>query len=292
MKPFLQRYFFPALLLTVLGEVLLFYFFEFEPQESIAGVGFTALFACTAMEYVIPKNLDWHYFTHASGMRWWMFGREFASMLFSNALTDPLRGMLCVWIAALISAYVGSHPMESVPALAQLVLLFTGIDFMRYWVHRAQHRFLPLWRFHSTHHMMNGFTALKQYWTHPIDDLMFYAPEIVLVLILGIDIKLATVFWSLDVAVQICNHSNLDIESGWCGKVLMHPRHHVRHHALESGARDSVNFAEVLTLWDRVFGTFQAGPIPADFKLGIFPVKPRSGWHQMLAPLTRRTSEL
>jgi sterol desaturase/sphingolipid hydroxylase (fatty acid hydroxylase superfamily) len=292
MKPLLQRYFFPALVFTTLGEIALFRFFEFGPQHIIAGVVLTSLLACTAMEYVIPENRAWNYFTHASGMRWWMFGRELASMVFSSAFTAPLRSMLCAWIVLSISAHRGSPSLASVPALAQLVLLFIGIDFIRYWVHRAQHSFRPLWRFHSTHHMMNGFAALRSYWIHPVDDLMFYAPEVSLVLILGIDSELAAVFWSVDAALQICNHSNLDIQPGWLGKVLMHPRHHVRHHAIDSGARDSVNFGEVLTLWDRVFGTFRTGPVPADFTLGILPVKARSGWHQMLAPLTRRASEL
>jgi sterol desaturase/sphingolipid hydroxylase (fatty acid hydroxylase superfamily) len=204
--------------------------------------------------------------------------------------------VLSAWIVAgivvWIGAYRGSHSMESVPAWAQLVLLFIGIEFIRYWVHRAQHSFAPLWRFHSTHHMMDGFTALKTHWIHPVDDLMFYLPEVTLVLILGIDIRVAAVFLCVDSAVQTCNHSNLDIQPGWLGKVLMHPRHHIRHHAIESGARDGVNFGEVLTLWDRVFGTFRTGPVPADFRLGISPVKARSGWHQMLAPLTRRASEL
>jgi hypothetical protein len=91
MKTLLRRYFFPALVFTALGEIVLFRFFEFGPQHIIAGVASTSLFACTAMEYVIPENRAWNYFTHASGMRWWMFGRELASMVFSNAFTAPLR---------------------------------------------------------------------------------------------------------------------------------------------------------------------------------------------------------
>ena len=38
------------------------------------------------------------------------------------------------------------------PIAAQVVLMIAAADFPRYWLHRAFHRFLPMWRLHAVHH--------------------------------------------------------------------------------------------------------------------------------------------
>ena len=75
-------------------------------------------------------------------------------------------------------------------ALAALV----AYDFLDYWVHRAQHRFAFLWRFHAVHHSVEDLDSLNSY-THPVDLLGASAALIVVSLWIGFTFE--TMLWFL-----------------------------------------------------------------------------------------------
>jgi sterol desaturase/sphingolipid hydroxylase (fatty acid hydroxylase superfamily) len=67
-------------------------------------------------------------------------------------------------------------------------------------------------------------------------------------------------------------HTNTDTSLGWLSSVLAHTDGHRWHHdiALESGR--NVNYANVLSLWDHLWGSFYA-PRDFDGEYGIRPFR-------------------
>lgn len=138
-------------------------------------------------------------------------------------------------------------------AIALAVLL--AYDFINYWIHRAQHRFAFLWRFHAVHHSVEDMDSLNSY-THPVDVLAQYA--VVTVVGLGIGFTFETMLWFL--AFQTIHdrllHTRAPINFGVLGAVLVDNRTHFLHHT-RTEARSGKNFASTFTIFDRLFGTYQ-----------------------------------
>jgi sterol desaturase/sphingolipid hydroxylase (fatty acid hydroxylase superfamily) len=142
---------------------------------------------------------------------------------------------------------------------AHAIAAFLSLDAMLWLWHVANHRLSFLWRFHAAHHLdgdLDVSTALR-----------FHAGELALstfvravqVRLLRIDAR--TLFaWELAVLLSIqFHHSNLRLAPKLeraLSFVIATPRLHGLHHSVESAERNS-NFANLLTLWDRLFGTFR-----------------------------------
>ena len=41
---------------------------------------------------------------------------------------------------------------HDLPPVVQFLIMLIVADFLRYWLHRASHRYYVLWRFHAVHH--------------------------------------------------------------------------------------------------------------------------------------------
>ncbi|MDP6935052.1 MAG: sterol desaturase family protein, partial [Myxococcota bacterium] len=63
---------------------------------------------------------------------------------------------------------------------AQFVFSFLLLDFVRYWVHRADHRISWLWMFHRVHHSSERLDATAGLRMHAVDFLQLSAIPIVL----------------------------------------------------------------------------------------------------------------
>jgi sterol desaturase/sphingolipid hydroxylase (fatty acid hydroxylase superfamily) len=87
--------------------------------------------------------------------------------------------------------------------------------------------------------------------------------------------------------VAVTNHSNLAPRLRWLEPVFVTPRLHRLHHVPESSER---NLGVVLTLWDRLRGSFLAADTPTATALGVpgeVGAYPQSWPRQQLEPLRR-----
>src|SRR5437879_4170661 len=88
-------------------------------------------------------------------------------------------------------------------------------DFFYYWLHRAQHRFAWLWRFHRIHHSITDLNATNSY-HHVAEDLFqFVAITIPMSFLLGVEA--GPVPWIAIVVVQTHSyfiHSNTRVNIG------------------------------------------------------------------------------
>ena len=136
-----------------------------------------------------------------------------------------------------------------------LIIAFILQDFLYYWFHRGSHHIRWLWASHVAHHssrLMNFSTAFRQSLTYPLSGMwVFWLPMI----ILGYDPTLVFAVVALNLAFQFFVHTQAIGRLGWLEYVFNTPSHHRVHHACNDVYIDR-NFAGVLIIWDKLFGTF------------------------------------
>lgn len=136
-----------------------------------------------------------------------------------------------------------------------LLLAFVLQDFLYYWFHRGSHHIRWLWASHVAHHssrLMNFSTAFRQSLTYPVSGMwLFWLPMI----LIGFEPELVFAVVALNLAFQFFVHTQLIGNLGVLEYVFNTPSHHRVHHACNDIYIDR-NFAGVLIIWDKLFGTF------------------------------------
>jgi len=156
------------------------------------------------------------------------------------------------------------------PALTTVtaVLLFDG---WLYLLHRANHKFGFLWRFHRVHHSdpeMDATTATR---FHTGEVLISAALRLALIPLLGITLWQLLLYESLMAPVILFHHSNVHFPEKvdrWLRALVVSPAIHRVHHSRAQVETDS-NFSIIFSFWDRIGGTFRLRKDgrPVDFGL-------------------------
>lgn len=136
-----------------------------------------------------------------------------------------------------------------------VLLLFLGQDFLYYWFHRASHRIRWLWASHVVHHSserLNLSTAFRQSLTYPISGMwVFWLP----LALAGFHPSHIVLIVGVNLGFQFFVHTEAVRRLGWLEQVFNTPSHHRVHHARNDAYLDR-NYAGVLIIWDKLFGTF------------------------------------
>lgn len=135
------------------------------------------------------------------------------------------------------------------------ILCIVLIDFLYYWEHRIEHRVRVLWSYHSIHHsspIYNYTTALRVSFIDSFITWVFYLPAILIgfhpyVVLLAVLFMLTYQFWL---------HTEIIGKLGWYEKIFMTPSQHRVHHGSDTIYLDK-NYGAILSIWDRMFGTYQ-----------------------------------
>jgi sterol desaturase/sphingolipid hydroxylase (fatty acid hydroxylase superfamily) len=286
MKSLLRQHLFAVTVVATVVAVLIFWHagMDAELWGAYTYLGGAALLF--AAEQWIPRDASWNY---AGQGRRFKYKNAAVDLMFLFGV-DPwsvaLRLAVAAWIVGHVGKIISLPQISSLPIVAQIVLLTLAADGLRYGIHRMQHRISWLWRFHALHHMPVNLVAISASRTHPLDDLVTYVPETILFLLLGFNAGVVSGFYCVVWVIALISHANVDIAADdWISRLLMHPRYHVVHHTLQSGSQPTFNFAEITTLWDRVFGTFNNDPLAKDFKVGVTSEEPRSLGRELLGSL-------
>ena len=130
---------------------------------------------------------------------------------------------------------------------------FVAVDFAYYWFHRFHHEVRVLWASHVPHHSSERYnlsTALRQSWT-PFTGLPFYLP----LAFFFSPAQVATAY-GINLLYQFWIHTELIDRLGPLEWVFNTPSHHRVHHGANVQYLDR-NYAGVLIVWDRWFGSFE-----------------------------------
>jgi sterol desaturase/sphingolipid hydroxylase (fatty acid hydroxylase superfamily) len=179
----------------------------------------------------------------------------------SNGSAQAGRAMIVLLLArvGVVGPPVGILWPTSWPLPLQLFLALVLVEPCGYFLHRAQHRFGLLWRFHAIHH-----TAPRLYWlnsmrNHPLDSLP-YALILLPLTLLGAPERLITIF-STTFAVQLLlQHANIDFRLGRFMGIIHLAETHKWHHSQRLDEADC-NFGNASLVCDLLFGTRRL-PVP------------------------------
>ena len=162
---------------------------------------------------------------------------------------------------------------------AAAVALLLGVDLGYYWFHRISHeRNLP-WAGHVVHHSSEEYNltvALRQGATQSLFSWVFYLP----LALLGFPPLWFLAVSAFDTLYQFWIHTRVIDRLGPLEWVLNTPSHHRVHHARNAQYLDK-NYAGVLIVWDRWFGTFEPEVEPPVYGL----TKPLDSWNPVWANL-------
>jgi len=148
---------------------------------------------------------------------------------------------------------------------------FLVIDFFMWLQHWVQHRVGLLWRSHRVHHTdldLDFSTALR---FHPFEALFAIGVRALMVALFGVSIFGALFYEiALDVSSTLV-HSNLRVPpraDAVLRRIFVTPEVHRVHHV--SGPSMERNYATILSVWDRLFHTYQApSPPGTSLELGL-----------------------
>lgn len=150
--------------------------------------------------------------------------------------------------------------LRSLPWTAIMVAALLAESLSNYWVHRIFHRTPLLWRFHRVHHSDEAVDLSTSFRNHPVELLVALPVSAMLILILGTPPSAVVTTQILFASAAVWQHADISLPPrvdrilGW---VIFTPRLHRLHHNPERATHDS-NYGELLTVWDRLFGTFNA----------------------------------
>ncbi|AQS39418.1 sterol desaturase [Shewanella psychrophila] len=165
---------------------------------------------------------------------------------------DILTGLL---IAKLYLIFFGWRLFDIEMNAINFVLLMIAQDFCYYWFHRASHRVRWMWAAHVAHHSsenMNFSTAFRQSLMYPLAGMwVFWLPLVVV----GFDPNWVVFVVLLNLGLQFFVHTQAVKTLGPFEWIFNTPSHHRVHHGRNPQYIDK-NYAGVLIIWDRMFGTY------------------------------------
>jgi len=138
-----------------------------------------------------------------------------------------------------------------------IVVVCFILDDLRYYVfHRLAHRCRWVWASHVNHHSSQHYnlsTALRQTWTGTLTFTMVLRLPLVL---LGFHPAMILFCGAVNLIYQFWIHTEaIRRFPAWFEAIFNTPSHHRVHHGRNPRYLDA-NYAGVLIIWDRMFGTF------------------------------------
>jgi len=199
--------------------------------------------------------------------------------LFQNVLFQVVLVILNIFFVTfqvfsiewLNSNHSGFLYLVELPFWAKLFISVALYDITAYWIHRATHKIPLLWRFHRVHHSDTTMDSSTVFRFHPIEIiLVFGVGNIVTAALFGTDVISMALYYFILYIFFFFEHANLNYPrwlNSTLGLIFVMPDHHRVHHQQDQFYTDS-NYADILILWDRLFGTFKMMPL-AKMKYGL-----------------------
>jgi exosortase len=144
------------------------------------------------------------------------------------------------------------------PMAVQIVVTFLVLDLWHYWEHRLYHRFSLLWRIHLVHHSDTQIDVTTTERHHPLEFALGTSIILLLIFVLGFPAAGVGIYLLSATVVALYSHANLHpplaLDRFMRRLIVTAPLHAVHHSDLK--AQTNSNFALVLPIWDRLFGTY------------------------------------
>ncbi|MFL5340567.1 MAG: sterol desaturase family protein [Gemmataceae bacterium] len=178
---------------------------------------------------------------------------------------------------------------------ARLVASLILLDGWTYLWHRANHAVPLLWRFHRMHHSDPRMDVTTATQFHLGEHVGSAALRVALIPLAGFGVWHLVCYDTAVIVVTMLHHANVslgqfDRRLRW---LIVTPDMHKVHHSTWRPETDS-NFATVLSVWDRVAGTFQLRPNVKTLEFGLPDFahpKWQTVWGMFCTPVVSRLPE-
>ncbi len=219
---------------------------------------FLPILLILALEYLVPRRKDWllNWRDIAEDLFWVLATYLIWVPLFDEHYSTPIS----VAFASLRDAsnFPFQLEAESMAGLIGMALIgIIAIEFIGYWAHRLQHRFMFLWRIHATHHHITKMSVGRTDRTHPLEFLGLNLGSAIALAYLGASEGVVAVIVVFRTVSAHVNHANLPLVSGLFGWVFNTAEWHQLHHSCDYD-ESNTNYGCVVILWDRIFRTFSS----------------------------------
>jgi sterol desaturase/sphingolipid hydroxylase (fatty acid hydroxylase superfamily) len=172
----------------------------------------------------------------------------------SNWALASIAAVVAVWLRP-----AGWLARLSWPLWLQVVVGIVVLDFsVGYLSHRTMHMWPPMWRFHQVHHSDEFVDVTTTYRTHPVETVWRFLFAIIPVWMLGLPAQAVVLQRLLQATNGVIEHANIRL---WppldraLSLVWVTPNVHKIHHSRQVAETNS-NYANLLTLYDRLLGTY------------------------------------
>jgi len=199
------------------------------------------------------------------GLLEWRWGARripWRTVLIADLLSLIFYVLVVSWVANYLNHWVdvrGPWPVSirEWPFAARLLLYLVVADFGAYWMHRLVHVGV-LWRVHRWHHSPKHLYWLAGNRGSILQQTIFNLPYFFASPLIAVSpVWLATGLFVLQAFTNSWMHMNVRWKLGWLDWVLVTPRTHEIHHS-DNPEHYNSNFGVLLSVWDRMFGTYRS----------------------------------
>jgi sterol desaturase/sphingolipid hydroxylase (fatty acid hydroxylase superfamily) len=216
-------------------------------------------------------------------------GHNLAIALFNTAILGLAFGSVTAAVAGW--AVENRYGLLSALGLAgafRFVAALLLLDGWTYFWHRANHTIPFLWRFHRTHHSDRHMDVTTATRFHLGEHVASAALRLGLIPLLGIEVWNLVVYDTLVIAVTQFHHADVSVGrcDRWLRWLIVTPDMHKVHHSDRRQETDS-NYSAVLSVWDRLFGSFRMRSDPKTLVFGLSEFTApgwQSWWGMMKTP--------
>ena len=204
----------------------------------------------------MPRRRDW--LLNWRDLRedaFWVLATYFIwSPIYHDAYNTPISDLF----ASLRDASGFPYRLEANTIAGLITAALAGIfviEFIGYWLHRIQHRFMFFWRIHATHHHITKMSVARADRTHPLEFLGLNLGSAVALAYLGASAEVVGIVLVFRLTPAYTNHCNLPLTSGVFGWLFNTAELHQLHHSCVY-SESNTNYGCTIILWDRIFGTY------------------------------------
>ncbi|MEM9339287.1 MAG: sterol desaturase family protein [Bacteroidota bacterium] len=216
------------------------------------------------LEAVVPLfSLKYNKLKHVG------FNMIFFSMML---IINVIFGLIIVSIIPIIQANnIGILNWLNLPFWVAFPIAIMAFDLItQYTAHYLLHKVKWMWKLHLVHHSDTKVDATTGTRQHPIEYILRETLAVFTIFIFGVPFVWYLFYRLITVFFTYWTHSNVGLPR-WLDRALSYviitPLTHKFHHHFERPWTDT-NFGNVLSIWDRLFGTFVYGD-PDKIKYGV-----------------------
>lgn len=195
------------------------------------------------------------------------------TLTFLNAIMVSML-FIALWMMAADFAAARNfgllHQIE-LPSWQEALIAVLLFDFWTYWWHRFNHVIPFLWRFHRVHHSDPKMDVTTSNRFHIGEIFLSSIIRIILVILYGAELWHIALYEALMFPIVQFHHANVGLPPQ-LDRILrifivtphMHKVHHSRYYR-----ETNSNYTSMLSLWDRVFGSFRLSKDPHSIEFGL-----------------------